>query len=101
MESDQQMVKIMLMADIWLGFKISLTSRFVSCSLGGPGWLPGGRLGAGTTPQDHGCYPIQYQPDWLHPTLIREGFWLGLGLKQIGIFVKQPDVSHALSTSSH
>jgi hypothetical protein len=45
--------------------------------LGSPGWLLGGRLGAGNTPQDYSFYLTQYQPDRLHLTPIREGFWLG------------------------
>ena len=44
-------------ADVWLGFKVFIKSGFVICSWGGPGWLLGGQLGAGNTPQDHSVYP--------------------------------------------
>ena len=44
-------------ADVWLGFKVFIKSGFLICSWGGPGWLLGGQLGAGNTPQDHSVYP--------------------------------------------
>ena len=64
-------------------------------ALGGvPGCLLGGRLGVGNTAQDHSFYPIKYQPDWLHLTLIHEGFWLGSWACKKSFFSNQPDVSH-------
>ena len=42
---------------------------------------------AGNTPQDHGFYLTESQPDRPYPTPIREGFGLDL--------FEQPDVIHA------
>jgi hypothetical protein len=76
-------------ADVWLGFNIFLMNIrvFSICSWGASGWLLGGRLGVGNTPQDHSFYFTKSQPDRLHLTPIREGFWFGSWALNLHLFI--------------
>ena len=74
-------------ADVWLRFKIVIRIWILNLLLGGPWVAPGWPAWAGNTSQDHSFYFTKSQPDLLHLTPIREGFWLGSwALKKSGFF---------------
>jgi hypothetical protein len=75
-------------ADVWLGSKFLVTNIDFECALGGLARVAPGRpvWGWKYFPGPW-LYFFQYHPEWVHLTLIREGFLVGiLGLKRINFF---------------